>query len=373
MKNKQKGFSLIELMVGVVIGLIATLVITNVFSKYEQQKRTTTGNSDAQTNGAIALYNIQRDIESAGFALPTYDEEITPFNCKLSNIAANNTEIDHDGMAATPNIGLSPVVISDGTGTNASDIISVRYGNSNKTGAITDITQPGTNVLRVDTNLGCNVGDTALVMKSAAALDCTMTSVTAVSAVSVTPQTVTLNATTAPAAVNTGDSLACLGKWNEYQYAVGGTATTLNQLTRTGALNAAGIPDATAVAIVPDIVSLQAQYGVTTNPGDNKITAWVDATGGVWGPTITKANRNRIKAIRVAVVARNGLRESKVVSQACSGAATNLAKVCIGNGTTDVDLSNLADWANYRYRVYETTIPLRNVAWSRKAIEENPS
>ena len=378
MKNKQNGFSLIELMIGMVIGLIAALVITNVLSNYEKQKRSTTGNSDAQTNGAIALYNIQRDIESAGWGLPTYGEKLSPFLCPLSNVAASNTEINHDNVAGTPNIGLSPVVISDGTGTNASDVISIRYGNTMKSGGTVKVTSPGTNVLTVDNNLGCNVGDTALVMRDVNPLPqfCQMTTVTALSAAAISPVTITLNATTAPAASLQFDEVACLGAWNEHQYAIGGAGTMLNQLTRTGALNnavfpAVNIPNAAPVAIVPDIVSIQAQYGITNDLLSNQVTGYVDATGGVWGAAITPANRNRIKAIRIAVVARSGLRELSPVSQICTGAAANLAKVCIWNNSTiptptDVNLTGLADWANYRYRVYETIIPLRNMMWSRR-------
>ena len=375
MKNKQKGFSLIELMIGMVIGLIAALVITNVLTQYEKQKRGATGSSDAQTNGAIALYNIQRDIESAGWGLPTFEESLSPFLCPLSNVAANNTEINHDGVAGTPNIGLSPVMITDGTGTNGSDVISIRYGNTMKSGGTVKVTNPGTNLLRVDNNIGCTVGDAAIVMRQASPQFCQMTTVTAVSAPNILPFTVTLDATTAPAAVQINDTVACLGVWNEYQYAIGGAGTMLNQLTRTGALSAAvppaaAVPNAAAVAIVPDIVSMQAQYGVTAGLNNNVVTGYVDAAGGVWGPTVTRNNRNRIKSIRVAVVARSGLRERVAVSQACTGGAANLARVCIWNNSTDVDLTALADWANYRYRVYETIIPLRNVMWSRKVIND---
>ena len=49
------GFSLIELMVGIAIGLIATLIVTQVLLASEGQKRTTTSGSDAQVSGALAL------------------------------------------------------------------------------------------------------------------------------------------------------------------------------------------------------------------------------------------------------------------------------------------------------------------------------
>ena len=372
MINKQKGFSLIELMVGLVIGLIAALVISNVLTRYEQQKRSTTGSSDAQTNGAIALYNIQRDMEGAGWGLPTFEETLSPYLCPLSNVAALNTEINHDNLAATANIGLSPVVITDGTGTNASDIISIRYGNTMKSGGTVSVTNPGANVLRVNNNIGCTIGDAAIVMTEATPQTCRMTTVIDKSAVGITPVTITLNAITAPASVVTGDTVACLGVWNENQYAIGGVGAMLNQLTRTGALNnvvfpAVAIPDATPVAIVPDIVSMQAQYGVTAGLNDNIVIGYFDATG-IWGAAISRDNRNRIKSIRVAVVARSGLRERVAVSTTCNGGVANLARVCIWNNAQDVDLTGLTDWANYRYRVYETIIPLRNVMWSRKVI-----
>ena len=67
---KQYGFSLVELMVGLVIGLLATLVIIQVFSTFEGQKRSTSGSSDAQTNGSIALMSIQRNVQMAGYGLP---------------------------------------------------------------------------------------------------------------------------------------------------------------------------------------------------------------------------------------------------------------------------------------------------------------
>ena len=369
---RQKGFSLVELMIGLVIGLIAAIVITNTLTNFEQQKRGATGSSDAQTNGAIALYNIQRDIESAGWGLPTFGESLSPFLCRLSNVAANNTEINHDNLAGTPNIGLSPVVITNGTGINGSDVISIRYGNTMKSGGTVKVTNPGANVLQVDNNIGCTVGDVAVVMRDASPQFCQMTRVAAVSAPAILPFTITLDAITAPAAVFIGDEVACLGAWNEHQYAIGGAGATLNQLTRTGALNAAvapavAIPNAAPVAIVPDVVSMQAQYGVTADLTNNVVIGYVDAAG-IWGAAITRNNRNRIKSIRVAVVARSGLRERVAVSQACNGADPNLARVCIWNNTAIVNLTNDANWANYRYRVYETIIPLRNVMWSRVAI-----
>ncbi len=62
---------------------------------------------------------------------------------------------------------------------------------------------------------------------------------------------------------------------------------------------------ATTTPSVVGVVNLQAQYGVSTSATSNQIIQWVDPTG-TWDPaTITAANRNRIKALRISVIARN--------------------------------------------------------------------
>lgn len=360
---KQKGFSLIELMVGLVIGLLATLVIVNVFSIFEGQKRITTGNSDAQTNGAIALFNLQRDVQLAGYGLPVYGSDFSPFNCPI------NTTVDHDNVAGTAAIGLSPIVITNGNGANGSDTISIHYGDSMKGGIAVDIIAgTAAPVAWVDTNIGCALNDVALVINQptpGGALNCSMMRVGGVTAAGVTPVKVTLSASTN---VVVGSSLACLGVWNEIQYAV-----TANQLTRSGAVTA-GVPSVTAVSIVPDIVNMQAQYGISATANSNQVTQWVEPTG-VWANTATTpalADRNRIKAVRIAIVARNGKLETTNVTQQCSAVnAANPTGLCAWDGAAAgsdapvIDLSADANWQRYRYRVYESIIPVKNIIWSR--------
>ena len=36
----------------------------------------------------------------------------------------------------------------------------------------------------------------------------------------------------------------------------------------------------------------------------------------------------------------------------------------IASPAPTIDLSNDADWARYRYRIFETIIPLRNLIWA---------
>ncbi len=65
--HHQQGFTLVEIMVAMVIGMLSIIIMMQMFSQFEGQKRTTTGGDDAQNAGSIALYGIQQNIQQAGY------------------------------------------------------------------------------------------------------------------------------------------------------------------------------------------------------------------------------------------------------------------------------------------------------------------
>ena len=373
----QKGFSLIELMVGLVIGLLATLVIMQVFATFEGQKRTTTGTADAQTSGSVGTFSLQRDAQLAGYGLPLYDEDNTPLKCGTLNF-------DHDNNAGTPNIRIVPIEITDGgVAAGASDIITIRYGTSASGGVATPIRSVAGNVVTVDANMACVNGDVVFAVTGGTGATTSTCAVTMVNDpnLNVAPRTnINLNNI---GTITTGYNLACLGAWTEITYQVNAN----NQLTRDVATNGTLV----ATPLVDGIVNIQAQYGISSTPNNNQITRWVNATG-VWAapPNIigstsalcdaATSNRNCIKAVRVAIVARNGLLEKPpAVSTVCSSTTVaNPTGVCAWDATSanpinassapTIDLSNTANWDNYRYKVYESITPLRNVIWTRSRL-----
>ena len=71
----QAGFSLVELMVGLTIGLIVILVVTQTLAIFEGQKRTTASGADAQQSGLMGLFAIEQDVRMAGAgfnSIPTF-------------------------------------------------------------------------------------------------------------------------------------------------------------------------------------------------------------------------------------------------------------------------------------------------------------
>ena len=126
-----------------------------------------------------------------------------------------------------------------------------------------------------------------------------------------------------------------------------------------------------ATPLVRNIVMLQAQYGITNSANSDTVTGWVDATGPTWS-TPSAADIPRIKAIRIAVISRSIEPARTNVTTAC----TNISDVANTGPCTfqdaDSPVVNLSSismpsgktWQNYRYRVYTSIIPLRNVLWS---------
>ncbi len=349
----QAGFGLVEIMVGLVIGLLTTLVIMQVFTSFEGQKRTTSGSADAQTNGAVALYSISRDVQMAGYGLlPVLG---TPMNCNPQPM------IDHDNDPGTDAIAISvaPVFITDD---GTSDLLSVVYGTSPTAGAPSTINAITGPTLTLNNNLGCAVRDVALIYDGPLCAAARVTGPTDIAnppEASDPPDTTNVVLDTAgtitAAGLGAGASLACLGTWNRVTYQV-----------NNGNLEVNGVPT------IAGIVNMQVQYGISNTASDNQVASWVNAEDDWVAPTV--ADRNRIKAIRIAVIARNSLWERDVVSTACSSTTDPAPTgVCAWAGSDDnpaptVDLSAQADWNHYRYRVFETIIPLRNTIWSREQL-----
>lgn len=335
------GFGLVEIMVGLAIGMIATLVIVQVASTFEGQKRITTGGADAQTAGNIAIYSMQRQIQMAGYGLPIFSNQNQALNCTEPPTLNFDLDADPDTPDEPVNVSIMPLEVVDGAD-GGSDSVIVRKGNT-VFGGMPLKYPPGTDELKT---VSCRANDIVLITNGT---DCRMTKVTAAATLQEPTTLLELEDNFAI----TG-SFACLGdEWQQWDYRV-----------QDGSLLERGTQIATGV------VNMQARYGVSLAANTNQVTSYVDATDPDWGPTMSAASRNRIKAIRIALVVRNSKLEREDVTEACSSLTeSNPTGLCAWAGTQDnpapaIDLSADPNWQRYRYRVFDTIIPLRNMIWS---------
>ena len=355
-RKTQRGMSLVELLVAAAIGIIASLAIFQVFAVFEGQKRTTTSGGEAQTSGTLALFTVERELRQAGYGI----NNLTYLGCKIQG---------RDSLSGTNfTLEMVPVMITQGAA-GAPDTITVMYGNGDLLPNPASINQnmpSASSVFKVANPYGFQEGD--IVIAAEAGKDCTLAQVSGL-----------------PGAPNpNGDVIHNPGtftdpttgvqkdtRYNPSAVPPGGIPYTTNaklfnigqlpsnniysvqngQLVQQQALFGAVPPGTTP--LYDGIVQLQAQYGKDTN--NNGVVDVFDeitpATAAEWA---------QVLAVRVAVVARSGLYEKEEVSPA----TIRLWEDSAAAPTTIGPVWTLtADDRHYRYKVFQTVVPLRNLIW----------
>ncbi|KAF1046654.1 PilW family protein [Xylophilus sp.] len=352
-----RGMTLIELMVGLVIGLLTTAAIMNVLAVAEGQRRAATTGSDAQINGTVALDTLRRDILQAGYGLAAYPAAL---GCTVS--AQYNS-----GTAWT--FTLAPVQITDGGAAGAPDSILVLA--SGKTAASVPMLTTAAHTasatsFTVQSSYPTVAGDLLMAVPETwdTTTGCTLLAATAVTSTVVTHDTTSgWNATQSallPATLAKGSVLLNLGSLVYRTWSVSSAnalqAATLSSSTGT----------TTTQEAFPEIVDLQALYGKDTT-GDGTIDSYDTSA-----PT-TVTGWQRVLAIRVAVVARGTQYQRETVTSAVpqwnlgtAVTASNTSTCSDGSGGQCIKLrvDRLDDWQHYRYKVFDTLVPLRNVLWN---------
>lgn len=371
--RQHQGFSLVEMLVGMAMGLIVTLIIMQALSVAEGYKRTTTAGSDSQINGLMALRTLESEIRMAGYGLMNNASLCPSVNSYYSGTVTTTT-----GM---------PVKIVDG-GTGA-DSIEVVYSSSTTGAAPTRITTAmptPSNVTWVSSLAGINTCDFVLYASKDGSKACTMLQVTGENANSLKFLTGSgqsnynppggFNAALFPTGgYDTNDIIINMGSFIDRRFSVNKTASKDEYfLRKTNAIAAADgcqtadpNPD---LDIVSNIVNMQAQYGVAP-ANSQQVNCWTSAATTDTGCSITAgsnwsappaADVKRIKAIKVAVVARSALSEKpSTVGGSCG--TTTVAPISWNGGPT-IDLTTVPNWQCYRYKVFQTVIPIINVIWA---------
>lgn len=406
MQRRHKGFSLVEIMVGLMIGVVAMIIIMQVFSVTEGTKRTTTGGADAHTNGATSLYLIERDLRMAGWGLEPWlylgkqmvagVQSYEP-GCTTLRTYCDGSAACGGSTGAIAGFSLAGVTIQEG-GANP-DALTVRFFSN--PGADNFI--PSTNMeflsdngippktlptksLTVASAAGCS-GPTNAVTKTGGSLllisDPTNGVCTVMQATKITlplppaqpfstiehdggdgynPSAGWPAPTPTSSARISCFSPAANGPVFRRTYSVD---VTTRQLVKT---DNTVVPAVANEPVASGIFDLQAQYGIAPD-SVQEVNAWVNASGEWANPapaTLGGAGRlQRIKAVRVAVLARSSQYEKPDSAGICS--ATTAAMTALWpkwNGVAVFNTANYpAGWDCYRYKVLETISPLRNVIW----------
>lgn len=383
-----RGFTLVELMVGVMIGLIGTVVIFQVFAVSEAQKRTTTGSSDAQQNGVFGLFQIERDVRMAGYGI----NHVPLLGCTINGW--------YEPGGASFQFKLVPVEIINGAG-GAPDRIRLAFGNSDLYMAPAKLTQtmPSPSaVYKVDNRFGFNPGD--LIVAAEAGQPCTLAQATEIPGNPGNSDNVVHNSgnyknqegANVPADYNRPGGLPApnnisYNAWNPASntggrlYNLGAAPTVItytvqnNQLVAINELTP-GIAGQT-LQLADGVVQLQAQYGYDGNSdgqvsstavvNDTLVPGNTDQWANVMPVAATGADWAKVIAVRLVVTARSMTPERPNPATGNCEATTVLPKWVTPSPPAgldiDVSLADAANWRCYRYRTFEVMVPLRNMVW----------
>jgi len=372
----QSGLSLVEIMVGVLIGLIGIIVIFQMLATSEERKRSATAGSDVQVSGIVGLTSLERDVREGGygFASAGYDTGLTPLMGCMVNA------YDTARPTTTYSFRLTPIQIIQGSGA-ASDTVIVLRGNSSVFPAAQVFTQSSDTSKKTRGRAGLSPRDYVLVASSSPSLQCMMVELTDVSDPDALTVQHNLGSYTYPVYLPDGstsmqsrtarhnDPAPTLAFTAGYLFNLGNGARRNIWTVSGGKLqvtndllyqdtNGDGIND--PVEVADSIVTLQAEYGVDAN-NNGRVEA------GEWTTTdpATTVQWANVIAVRMGMLVRSGQFERAAVTAtipAWTGGTfviTNLD----GSASSTTPADPADNWRNYRYRVYETVVPLRNMLW----------
>lgn len=372
-----RGVSLIELMVGLLIGLLAVLVISQVLFAVEGQKRTTTSGADAQLTGTLALYTLQRELEMAGYGLTTSQLGL---GCTIRSLNFTAT----NGGANRP---LAPVIITNGASV-APDTIRI-FSSSKPSFSVptrvssdhplsgAGVTEFGVNnTIGVVAGTATVTGDLMIAVPAAPDATNTCTVFRANGTGSVAGATIAHNSGGTDTGAWNGPAQAnLLALFPAAGYPAGSYLVNLGAglVDRTYSIVSGNLqlaefdtPTRTLVTndLFPQVANLQAYYGKDTT-GDGSIDSYDTVT-----PT-TPAGWAQVIAVRVAVVVRSTQYEKDEVTTAApvwdlgsTPTVTDTSKVTCGTSQClSIPVDGVTDWKHYRYKLYDTVVPLRNLVW----------
>jgi type IV pilus assembly protein PilW len=401
--SAQGGFSLVEIMVGVVIGMIAVLVIFQLYNVAEGFKRNTTAYGEALQGGLFSTFVLGMELGNAGTGLNASATDLQ-WCAPPAVLTGNPSDM---GGTFLP----IPVLICDGGDPNCGppapnpapvpnsnfDSFAVTYSVASTLVTAAPFTA-ATGLAasyQVQSPGGFHAGDLIVGIQApgSKATGCASSTATAVSApnalgvVTITQTGTLLNFTGASLLFNMGPCNSA----QKVQYSVLPNPNFANNgvligtpllNTSNGNLANCGQPFVQqGNPVASNVVVMKAEYGINTSLSkEREVNNWVQSTvGGGWDPkTLLQAPMttiNQIKAVRIGIIVQSEQFDKNLAGFTggdyvagdynwvlfdCS--AVNKAN-CPGRlaGTIPATVNPAGNW---RFRKYETIIPLRNAIWN---------
>ncbi len=377
MRHKQRGLTVIELMVGLTIGLLASVAIVQVFGRSESYRRSSQGAADAQQAGTLASWRLMRDLRMAGAGL---QHGPTLWGCQLNLWRDGAILLPRASAWPAPftafptDLRLAPLAVVDGGGTNPDAIVVMSARGS--TGPAPMPTSIVTSTeLNAMTTVAFNKGDVLLVTDMSTVGPCQIGQVANTYATVAGQPAPKVIPTGAPGtAYNAPAGFTSLAAGRDYAlFNMGGLPSiamhgvTNNSLVQYDVLENGGIAVPTVQA--ENVENMQVLYGVDDGNGgtanDNVIDRWVvPGTAGFDAATMMAGGMGalQVKSIRIGLVVRSSEPSQRV-------GPTEVVVFPDLPAPLQVRIPLTAAQQPYARQVYDFVIPLRN-QWIALCAEE---
>ncbi len=382
--KRSAGFSLIELLVAMAIGLIVTIAITSVMVSFGNSRRTGTALNDANQSATYSGFVMDRYIRNAGSGFAQRSDEA--FGCLINASEDSRVLLPRPGDYPPPFDGiplvnrprrLIPVLIEQGAAGAGGDVLTVMAGTSGMgewPQAVTAATVT-VNGLQLGNTLSWRGGDILLLADPTVPAGCLLGQVSngfAGSLTSQLPFSGTPSAGSYYAAAGPTVSLSSFGAANDtLAIQLGNAAGNPPQLQMFGAdaanatLQSFDLLREGADGLAPladGVIEMRAIYGITSTTNALRTREnWADPGASPFtgaelnsGSAASRINLKQIVAVRVGMILRSSLRERDPIEQ--PGSVT-LFSGLPGQRTRTFTPEEM----HFRYRTVEMTIPLRNM------------
>jgi type IV pilus assembly protein PilW len=349
-RRSERGFSLVEIMVGLVIAMVAVIIMMEVLITSEQRTRTTNAGNDAMSTGAVMMHMMQRDLIQAGYGI----NSMGLLGCNLK-LPAGTTTVPVPLAPVSINPALAGLPAADAN----TDVLLVLYGNDSGQPEGNAITAVAANDYTVQAPSAFNVNDYVIAYPGT----CPAGGLTLAQVTAFPPGGLAVTVNFVEPGANT-------------LYDMGQAPKVVGYMVRSGSLASCDFlaSDCTQAvnwqAVAGNIVSLRAQYGRDTAPAgsmDGIVDAWDQTT-----PT-TACTWARASAVRFGLLARSAQYETKIdtaTGQRTCDPVTAATPTWTGStGTSTAPFvapfagSTAAEWQCYRYKTFENIAPTRNIVW----------
>jgi type IV pilus assembly protein PilW len=396
-RRRQAGLTLIEMMIAVLISMVLSIAVMMVMSTFEGRRRTLGSTSDMDQTSALAMFQLDRWIRSAGSGLVQGNS--STYGCKIlaslagTQILPATTALPAPFASVSPQVSgefrIAPVMILPGQTTpgvsgQASDVLVVMSaGNDASQVPLPVRGSPTTSSISVDNITEFSPSDLLLVVDQQTASgggpkDCMVSQAASTLSTGGTGTALALGGATPNYFASTINSIAITSFTDQTTvYDLGGAAA--GGASQPPTLQVIGVGDnntlfsydllkiagTTPQPQAEGVFEMHAIYGVdSTGNSNNIIDNWVSAgttsaysvnalsDGSATATTLLK----RIRAVRVALIMRTSLPEKDAVP-----ASTTLTMFSdLSSYGVSLTRTLSAAEQHYRYRVVESTIPVRN-------------